>query len=223
MLARSFAMVPALLPSQSCLGGTLRDHPTPEGHDLLAVLDFSEIAQAFHRAWPETPLPCPSSGKLCFFYNMNRQSWGLEPFDKEDFTVHFTHNALVDTSEHGRAIAFEPFVSQPSSQRLDDDPDRYQSFLDQVSESVFQGAHHQVFGYPVPLQQDDFEDLCAEITPYAYGTSSEPQEWVLLLQLTSDPSLNWMFAEMGTLYVFIRKQDLASGCFDRLWFSMQAY
>lgn len=48
-------------------------------------------------------------------------------------------------------------------------------------------------------------------------------DWVLLFQMASimDGDYELMYGDVGNLYFYIRKQDLAEGNFDRVWFALQ--
>ncbi len=46
-------------------------------------------------------------------------------------------------------------------------------------------------------------------------------DWVLLLQLDSDDTANIMWGDVGMLYFWIRKQDLAQNRFDGVWLGLQ--
>ena len=46
-------------------------------------------------------------------------------------------------------------------------------------------------------------------------------EWRLLLQLDSDDELGWCWGDMGTLYFWIREDDLRARRFDRVWLQLQ--
>jgi uncharacterized protein YwqG len=46
-------------------------------------------------------------------------------------------------------------------------------------------------------------------------------EWVLLLQFDSDSRIDVMWGDLGMLYFWIRKSDLAERRFDRTWMTVQ--
>ena len=46
-------------------------------------------------------------------------------------------------------------------------------------------------------------------------------EWMLLLQVDTDDEAGWMWGDVGTLYYWIRRPDLAAGRFDRIWMIFQ--
>jgi uncharacterized protein YwqG len=48
-------------------------------------------------------------------------------------------------------------------------------------------------------------------------------DWRLLLQLDSDDDLNWMWGDVGRLYVWCRESDLSARRFERCWTILQCY
>jgi uncharacterized protein YwqG len=48
-------------------------------------------------------------------------------------------------------------------------------------------------------------------------------DWRLLLQLDSDDDLNWMWGDVGRLYVWCRETDLSARRFERCWTVLQCY
>ncbi len=46
-------------------------------------------------------------------------------------------------------------------------------------------------------------------------------DWMLLLQLDSDDTAEFMWGDLGMLYYWIRKQDLAENRFDSVWMTLQ--
>ena len=106
------------------------------------------------------------------------------------------------------------------------------------------GPEHQLFGKPDPIQSDGMEEEChtmllarmkaeeengslARRLSKRTGTSlAEPMsqdDWTLLLQLDTDDDRGFMWGDVGRLYFFIRKQDLAACRFDRVWLKLQCH
>jgi uncharacterized protein YwqG len=48
-------------------------------------------------------------------------------------------------------------------------------------------------------------------------------QWLLLLQLDSDDSINVMWGDCGMVYVWIRREDLVNRRFDKTWLGLQCY
>jgi uncharacterized protein YwqG len=58
--------------------------------------------------------------------------------------------------------------------------------------------------------------------PQAAELRSSAADWALLLQIDTDSELGWMWGDAGTIYYWIRRQDLASGTFERTWMMLQS-
>jgi uncharacterized protein YwqG len=48
-------------------------------------------------------------------------------------------------------------------------------------------------------------------------------DWTLLLQIDSDDRVGMMWGDVGMLYFWIRRQDLASRKFDKVWTILQCH
>jgi uncharacterized protein YwqG len=59
----------------------------------------------------------------------------------------------------------------------------------------------------------------------ARNIADHAKDWVLLLQLSTiaKGDFEFMFGDCGSLYYYIRKEDLAARRFERAWFSVQCY
>ncbi|MDL2225063.1 DUF1963 domain-containing protein [Eubacteriales bacterium OttesenSCG-928-M02] len=94
----------------------------------------------------------------------------------------------------------------------------------------------RLFGWPESIQNSVFDeieneylkDISSSDAPYQERTmtDSQSEEWELLLQLDSGTfdemgAHSVMFGDYGNLYFVIRKEDLAAGRFDRVWFTLQ--
>jgi uncharacterized protein YwqG len=92
-------------------------------------------------------------------------------------------------------------------------------------------ALHRLLGHAEPVYGREMELDCqltangldlSEGEGYADPKRDELEpgaaEWRLLLQLSSDPELGWVWSEpFGRFYVWIRLDDLLAGEFDRVW------
>lgn len=57
--------------------------------------------------------------------------------------------------------------------------------------------------------------------PRAAELAPGAADWLLLLQLDSDDEIGWMWGDVGTIYYWIRRQDLAAARFDQVWMIFQ--
>jgi len=188
----------------------------------------------------------PGDTLLAFFYEADKQEgWGSDPGDGQFWAVipvspadaaavasppgsrSFTAYRMV-----ARTVTTIPDYDEPSVGGLDeyDDAfDRLAADLDCGDEAPW----HRMFGWPDLLQRamrldcqlaahglnaDDSEDYdsprAAELAPGA-------EDWLLLLQLDTDDDIGWMWGDAGTVYFWIRRQDLLAERFDRTWMIFQ--
>jgi uncharacterized protein YwqG len=126
----------------------------------------------------------------------------------------------------------------PDSQRLPReafdwtrDGDEYMALRDAVFEDMH---HHQMLGFPSPVQNDDMELECQLASngiyvgnPEGYRDPRVPElkrgsdEWKLLLQLDTDDDTGWMWGDAGTLYFWVRERDAREGDFSKVWMIFQ--
>jgi uncharacterized protein YwqG len=94
-------------------------------------------------------------------------------------------------------------------------------------------ANHHFLGYSENIQND--MQIQAQLVSNGAGEGGEEaeamrselkggaSEWILLLQLDSDPSANLNWGDAGMLYFWIPRQDLRDRRFDRVWAILQSY
>jgi uncharacterized protein YwqG len=93
---------------------------------------------------------------------------------------------------------------------------------------------HRTFGWP-DLMQNPMQVECQLVShgiytgdgkgyrdPRAEELRSGAADWTLLWQIDTDRELGWMWGDAGTIYYWIRRQDLASGAFERTWMMLQS-
>ncbi len=123
------------------------------------------------------------------------------------------------------------------TERLEHDREVKQDFLMPASLYISLRAEHlgykdacfapvtYLLGSPELIQDLD-EDECVETAHRDYGISSENEEWVLLFQLasTQDEVLgDILFEDVGNLYFWIRRRDLAVSDFSKVVPILQSY
>ena len=213
---------------------------------LLATLCLDELAGARQFSW------LPAKGRLLFFYDAVAQPWGFDPEESEGWRVLFidgdgTSLAEVQPPEELsedyilprytiglRAVNTFPSWEREAAARLrlnDAELDLYSD----IRFNVYNGSpHHQIGGYPDPLQNDRMELECQLVSNGLYcGDNScfeseralamrkDAADWRLLLQMDSDDELAVMWGDAGLLYFWIKESDAKEGRFDKAWLVLQ--
>jgi uncharacterized protein YwqG len=94
------------------------------------------------------------------------------------------------------------------------------------------GTIHRLLGHPDPIQ-GDMQIECQLVTnglncggamgddPRAAALAPGAVDWRLLLQVDSDDQAGVMWGDVGRLYYWIRKEDLAARAWDATWLILQ--
>lgn len=231
---------PALLKS---LGIEQLPDPVPRALDFLLQLDLAALPSL------GATNPLPRQGLLTFFYDCENQPWGYDPAHQDGFRVLLLDgddlNARIPPNPplQPRGVVLSagetlPHIGSHAYDELTaeiDLPDNYFEFVSELERgtSLGEGGNHRLFGHSANVQGD--MQLEAQLVSHGLycGDSSgyrDPQatlleagasDWVLLLQLDSDDGAQVMWGDMGMLYFWIRRQDLAAHRFDRVWSTLQ--
>jgi hypothetical protein len=159
--------------------------------------------------------------------------------DRASFTERSAPAGLTpDCIYHPTPIAAHRIDLLPDSQTLprtdfvwDRDGDAYLELQSGAFENMH---HHQVLGYPSPVQNADMEEECQLASngvyvgnPEGYKDPRVPAlkagatDWKLLLQLDTDDDIGWMWGDVGTLYFWVRESDARCGDFSKVWMIFQ--
>lgn len=140
-------------------------------------------------------------------------------------------------------LSLEAKDSYPSYEELDchADVDTDWDDYDEAAEALgydMDSERHKMQGY-ANLVQGEMLTECERVSrgmysgdPKSYRETPEDvkreihkatADWILLFQMASimDGNYELMYGDMGNLYFYIRKQDLAELRFDRVWFAVQ--
>lgn len=94
---------------------------------------------------------------------------------------------------------------------------------------------HKLFGWPDLIQGDIFAECQFASNGVYCGNGDEGdaekaaslrggvRDWMLLFQLDSDDDAGMMWGDVGRLYFCIRKDDLKTRNFDKVWTILQCY
>jgi len=215
----------------------------PRPLSFLAQLDLATL--------PVPSGLLPDSGLLLFFYDAVQQPWGFDPRDRGSSRVLFLPEgtALKRTAPppdmsaesmftagllSASLIAALPTYADRLGIKLEDPA--YFSFGETSSEIAGEGPHHRLLGWPEVVQSDDMDLECqlassgvfaggpaASRSPEAARLLDGATDWMLLLQLSTDDDAGWMWGDTGSIYFWIRKQDLAERRFENVWTILQCY
>lgn len=189
----------------------------------------------------------PKDGIISFFYCQDQSVWGFDPNDKNSFKVlYFDKDSSLrkvqfpkDLKEESifkpNTLKFSKALSIPTWNddvllTIIDDKDSDNYF------EVSQGVENQILGYANNVQ-NTMELECQLVTnglycgdpsgfndPRSIELKSGKDDWVLLLQLDSDEDkTGMMWGDLGTIYFWIKKQDLKNKRFNNAWCILQCH
>ncbi len=188
---------------------------TPSGKPMnfIAEIDCAELPE------DESFPAMPKTGILFFFYALEDEDgyYGYNPGDDCGWRVMFLENmnGLEPRNTPDEIFVFKEFRVAGAVEKTS---------LGGHSYAVHDPAasYHLLFGYPDAIQSDNQPEDCAEVTASKHPSKAE--DWILLLQADTDyEHSDLQFADMGTLFFWIRKEDLANRRFDRVWMIMECY
>jgi len=223
--------------------------PTRKGHafSFIACIDCSELPRTDELDW------LPRTGLLLFFYDMQDQPWGFDPKDRGgSATIYLPASGTIDSQTAlppselpaeatipKRFLKFAitmlpPSWETPQLAALGLSEQEMDVFMDQRSELYGDQPHHQIGGYPDPIQNPEMDEECQLVTnglycgdatgyndPRATELRKEADGWSLLFQVDSDDELKIMWGDAGMIYFWIRRDDARSLKFDNTWVILQ--
>ena len=108
-------------------------------------------------------------------------------------------------------------------------------FSKEETKTRYWTSHHAFGGWPCPIQ-GEMETECQLVTngvfcglPEGYSTRKAMRlrpgaaDWRLVLQLASDKRAGFEWGDSGSVYVWMRDQDVRAGRFDQCWTILQCY
>ncbi len=188
----------------------------------------------------------PATGMLYFFYSAEQDAWGFDPNDKDKFKVFYFDGdttALIrtdfppDLPEHGIfkscRVNFGAGASMP-----DWEHDEVRLFLSDKEQDAYlqltaEGSVTKLLGHSDNIQ-GPMEEECQLVTHNIYRgdtysqhntqtneLKNEANQWTLLFQIDSIDQAGMMWGDVGRVYFWIKKEDLASKEFNKCWFVLQ--
>lgn len=242
----------AIQPGQSKLGGLPDLPPGAAWPALNdAPMEFIAQIQLADAHPLDTAGVLPAQGLLSFFYDSSQQTYGSDPNDRAGLKVlYFTQppsalrrtDAPASLPAQGRArvcsIGMSDELTLPQRPNLEiaglqwtaDDQERYDNALQQLT-SADKHPIHRLLGHPDTIQ-DDMRLQCQLAANGVADPGAAPDrvkqltpganEWILLLQVDSDPSIGMQWGDAGMLYFWIRRNGLARKQFEGAWVVLQS-
>jgi uncharacterized protein YwqG len=191
--------------------------PGPKLH-FLAQINLAEVGQI----QPDSSLP--RVGLLSFFYNAEEHPYG-EADGPDAWRVLFIPPGELQPAEPPVTLAearsfptcrlqFAEEVTLPPSGAIDvfslrpRDRDLLWDLYEEVTEQYGGNlAIHRLLGHPTPIQHNPLDTV---------GDQAEGDDWMLLLQVDTDPTAALFWGDSGMLYFCIRRSDLEQQRFDQV-------
>ena len=209
--------------------------------DFLAEIDLQETAPF------QSELELPVTGRILFFYDVEKSPSGFDPADCGGWrVVYFDGDPPLNLSTNKSRFSARPCVLDFKEEVSFPNDFRHYGLelhiwkdgpYKELYNSIMPDARslHRIGGYPDTIQ-NPMELQCQLVSHGIYcGDSSgyndprcallEPgaADWQLLLQIDSDEEPGWMWGDVGRLYFWIRHEDLREINFGNVWCVQQCY
>ena len=143
-------------------------------------------------------------------------------------SVGFSSILTIPDSGSRQAVAMKLKYTSP------DDPaeqGQYFNLHERMKEAQKAASGHWLLGHPDPVQ-NEMQLECQLVTNgiYCGDATRDPRskdleegadDWRLLFQVDTDDNAAMMWGDLGKVYFWIRRQDLAARAFDRTWAILQ--
>jgi uncharacterized protein YwqG len=192
----------------------------------------------------------PASGLLSFFYDARQQTYGADPKDRSGWQVYYFADvsqaqgteAPINLPDNARfktcslifateqTMPLEPHLERTDLALSADEQKAYEAFLSSFPTAQgSRGVRNRMLGYADTIQ----DDMRAQAQLVSQGVTesndakarvllSSANEWVLLLQVDSDPNAGMRWASDGRLYFWIERAALTAATFDDVWVVLQS-
>lgn len=222
------------------------DFVWPRSHDgealwLIGQLDTDQI-----NGWLKADT-LPADTVLAFFFDADesRQGiWGMERQSSQFWRVIAVPKSVAKPVTPPDDVTLFP-ARQLTGERVLTVPHPWEPVIEASLTDAYENLwpdadkpEHRVFGWPEP-QQNPMQDAVQLVyggidwarvpdpdDPRIRELRADSGDWLLLWQIDSEDGkdedeLGWMWGDVGKLYYWIRRQDLAAGRFDRVWAIIQ--
>lgn len=224
--------------------------PTRDGRRLafLAQIDLSDLSSAdlpatgwllFFYDYAEQPWgfdPKDAGGARVEHVDVPRDALvRLDSPGDDDGEERFDPSSILMTPTIDLPHPWDSIIARAGVQIPSDQQEEYAEVTAAISGVEEDALYHHLLGHP-QLVQNDMRGECELVTngiycgdPSGYESvrarellGEAPAAWQLLLQLDSDEDgPGWMWGDMGRIYFWIRRSDLAARAFDKAWLVLQ--
>jgi uncharacterized protein YwqG len=213
-------------------------------HSFIAQINLAEMSGL------DGAERLPSAGLLSFFYDAEQRIWGFDPADREGWRVLYSSSTEAiqprtfphELPSHARfrARRLRPRVETTLAAWESSDVlalvDEYPAALEYAQAlppAGGRGPRHRLLGHPDSLQGDMQResqlaangiycgDARAADDPRVRELLTDSRAWRLLLQIDTDDEAGMMWGDCGSIYYWMRREDLAAAQFDRAWCVLQ--
>ena len=210
---------------------------------FLACLDLAAVAATAVAPW------LPRSGRLLFFYDVERAPSGRHPRDRSAWCIRHVpapsadaaHATVAEPPTGARLprthmglerIATLPPLERPEMLTLQLTERETAALLRRSGGAESVTPAHQVAGFATPLEELELELTCQLVSRglncrdgggyndrRALALCAGVEDWRLLLQVDGAPGSP--VGEARRLFFYVREQDARSGRFDDVWALLQ--
>lgn len=221
---------------------------TPSGRamEFIGQIDFAQVVAQT----PSFSASIPHQGIFQFFYDMDKMVWGFDPDDQNFWRFIWYPDPDVSPSvpcadgvsfpEGEFLLRFETIFTLPDVWTLlptvesrkefsDEEMNTYQDFTAQNE------PKHQLFGHSWNIQDDPRYNAQFASNGVYMGNASyknDPRtpellkgldDWQLLWQIDSDDKLDFMWGDLGMLYILVKREAVQSADLTAAWLDLQCH
>jgi uncharacterized protein YwqG len=209
--------------------------------DLLVQLDLAELPKRFVEG------ALPERGWLYFFYDLKQRPWGFDVSHRHGWRVLFYDGDRKILGRRSRPDATHPvlgpcgltffegiYVNWPSLEDEKSRSDLHSLTKEGLFQAQVENSGHQILGRTHGCQSmyEEMQEECQLVSNGIYlGGGGGPvfdhvkaeqfkpgtKDWRLLLELGSDENASLEWTGYGTLYFWIREDDLLNCDFHNVW------
>jgi uncharacterized protein YwqG len=221
-------------------------NPSGRPMEFIGQINFAEVVAQT----PSFLESVPNEGIFQFFYDIDKMVWGFDPKDQNfwRFIWYPAPKGLrvapcseqISFPQREFALTFQPTFSLPDVWSLLSTPEKRAEFLNEERDAYQDFTEqnrpkHQILGHSWNIQDDPCYtaqlasngiytgNLSYKNDPRASELLKNVNDWQLLWQIDSDDRLEFMWGDVGMLYILIKREALRKGDLSAVWLDLQCY